>query len=442
MKTFTNYFTKDRLSYLFERNTSEPEKNEKLPETNNITEKFTCPAEFEQQEAVWVSLNDTRHRAGEPRQKAALAIIQAIAATVKVKVPIVNIEEEARLRCLLSEHNIDSEQVEFVTMQSAEETDPWLRDHGPVFVRNNTGKLKLVDFRYTFYGEQKIEPYPGFIRGVDNIVASIAKTSGLDIISSQLASEGGNHDFNGKGTMLSILKTELQRNPGWSKSEIEHELCQKLGQQKIIWLPQGLCWDDKSTEGPLPGSEAYPVSITGGHIDELARFVDSHTIVLAEVSEQERDSNEIFKQSYYRLEECRRILEAATDQDGKPFRIIRLPVPDLQYGTIMPTEGDRALSYFANSKVGTPIKYALASSYLNFLITNGAVVIPKYWMPGKPSSIQLKDEQTKQTIKALFPARKVIAINAEPFNHGGGGIHCNTQQEPKGEYAKNIRIYP
>jgi agmatine deiminase len=78
------------------------------------------------------------------------------------------------------------------------------------------------------------------------------------------------------------------------------------------------------------------------------------------------------------------------------------------------------------------IKYVFTTSYLNFLVTNGIVLIPKYWKPERSEMIKIKDKKAKEILQQAFPHRKIIQIDAEPLNHGGGGIHCITQQQPKG----------
>jgi len=176
----------------------------------------------------------------------------------------------------------------------------------------------------------------------------------------------------------------------------------------------------------LPGN-IYTATVTGGHIDEFCRFVDSNTILLAEVSAEERDSNSISRISYERLEENYKILCEATDQDGKPLRIIRVPVANHITAEYKPK---RDAQYFGGAKAGDTIKYMLTASYLNFLVTNGVVLVQSYWKEGRPASTKSKDEKAKRILQEAFPDRKIVQINAEDVNHGGGGIHCITQQQP------------
>jgi agmatine deiminase len=129
------------------------------------------------------------------------------------------------------------------------------------------------------------------------------------------------------------------------------------------------------------------------------------------------------------------ILKNATDQDGKSFEIIRVP----QAKTITVTSDDHAFFQdFINMefedgtviKDGEPVKLILAASYLNFIVTNGVVIIPSYWKEGRSEEFRQKDEAFKQIIEKVFPERDIIQINTEAINIGGGGIHCICQQMP------------
>jgi agmatine deiminase len=259
----------------------------------------------------------------------------------------------------------------------------------------------------------------------------------LPIVKSSLISEGGNREFNGRGTMMALEVTELGRNPGKTRDEIEGELLRVLGQKKMIWLKKSIADEEKTTRGPIV-NDTYSATITGGHIDEVARFVSPSTVLLAQVTPEERDADPIMKISYERMEENYRILSNATDQDGKPLKIIRMPVANPIAAQYTPVdENDYALLYFKGAKVGKSIKYLLAASYLNFLVTNGVVLGAKYWHEGRSEATKRKDEQAKLILQDIFPDRAIILIDAEAFNHGGGGIHCNTQQQPASHGSLN-----
>ena len=247
------------------------------------------------------------------------------------------------------------------------------------------------------------------------------------MIKTDIVSEGGDREFNGKGTMMVNEAVELQRNPGMTRAQVEQGLLQILGQKKLIWLKRGVAEDDSARYGALYGN-VYPGG-TGGHMDEFCRFADAHTILLAEVSPSERNADPISRMNYERMEENYKILKRATDQDGKKFKIVRVPVVDLIYDEFVVKE-DAAISYFHGSKAGDKIKVPLAASYLNFFISNGVVLTPAYWQEGRPQSMKTKDEAVKHILQRVFPDRKIVQIHSENFNYGGGGMHCATQQQP------------
>jgi agmatine deiminase len=149
------------------------------------------------------------------------------------------------------------------------------------------------------------------------------------------------------------------------------------------------------------------------------------------VTREESLRDTVHKISYERLEENYRILKNARDQDGKPFKIIRVPVPEMitRQGTV--NRNDSAL--IKNNKLppeGGKVTVFIATSYLNFLVTNDIVLMASYWKPGRPEVMRQKDQQAEKILKQAFPRRKVIALNVEVLNESGGGIHCATQQQP------------
>jgi agmatine deiminase len=127
-------------------------------------------------------------------------------------------------------------------------------------------------------------------------------------------------------------------------------------------------------------------------------------------------------------------LKRATDQDGQPFKLIRMPDP----GTILEqvATGDGTFDFLSslsalNLDTNNPINVVLASSYLNYIISNDIVLVPKYARADRPANLQQKDAQAVSVLKTAFPNRKIIQIDATNINVGGGGLHCISQQMPK-----------
>jgi agmatine deiminase len=262
----------------------------------------------------------------------------------------------------------------------------WTRDSGPIFVKDvATGKRTILNWRFNAwakYSDWKLD---------DQLPDLIARTLKLEQIAPSISTngdtlqrlvlEGGSIDVNGCGTMLTteecLLSKIQQRNPGVSREELEMVFSALLGVKKVIWLGNGIAGDD-----------------THGHIDDLARFVSSDTVVTA-VEKDRSDAN------YAPLHDNLKRLKRSTDHNGKRLRIVELPMP--------------APVIFKGRR--------LPASYANFYIANGLVLVPTFNDPN--------DRIALSTLASLFPKRKVVGIHCVDFIWGFGAIHCMTQQEPE-----------
>ncbi len=263
-----------------------------------------------------------------------------------------------------------------VTLHENPTNDAWCRDHGPCFVqRRMDGRREeaIVDWDYNAWGGK----YPPFDRD-DVIPTRIGEHFGIPVFHPGLVMEGGSIDVNGEGTLLTTESCLLNpnRNPGRSRQEIEQALKDYLGVTNVLWLGDGIEGDD-----------------TDGHVDDLSRFTDPHTVVTV-VEEDPQDKNhEPLKENLERLRTMR-------DQDGQPFRVVTLPMPKSMW-----VEDQR-----------------LPASYANFYIANKVVLMPLY----DPA----RDDQARATLEELFPTRRVIGINSVDLVWGLGSFHCVTQQWP------------
>lgn len=391
---------------------------------------YAFPPEFAPQESIWMAWPTYENKEGVPTEPLTMELIEAVAPYVKVDLLAQDDEEIEAIRERLDGAGVPYDHVRFHPVPHA---DVWLRDMGPIFLVGDDGGLAVADFGFNMWGyEDRSSPASRAEEAIDRVVA---ERLGLPVIETDLISEGGNREFNGEGTLMMTEAVTRQRNPGWTLEEIEAELKRVLGQEKIIWLEEGMAEDDLTFRGPLPG-DVFTVITTGGHIDEFARFVDPHTILLAEVTEEERRSDPIAAISHERLETNLRILEDAVDQDGHPFRIVRMPVPDPIFETM--SAGDGVFDYiqpleYEDGTVIEPddeITGVMASSYLNFHITTGAVLMQTYWKPGRSESMRRKDREARRILQEVFPEREILAFHPDAVNLGGGGIHCIIQQQP------------
>ncbi len=399
------------------------------------------PGEFEPQDAVWLAWPAYDYEVDLPMANLTAEIIRKLKPYVPVKLLVWDEVMQAAADSTLQAQNVPFDHVTFVIIPYDE---PWLRDMGPVFVIADENRKQMIDFNFDGWGNYSPEDeYPMIEEPVDRL---IAEWMGIENNMTGLVGEGGNREFNGQGVMMAVAPTELQRNPGMTLDEIETEFKRLFGVIKVIWLPHNLYDDSQaSTIYPGPdGEKAYGYGVA--HIDELARFVGPSTILLAEVTEAEAQLDTFALVNRQRLEENFAVLQQATNQDGEPFEIIRFPAAMTEYMQL--TEED--YSHFISSDITLedgsrghdgPIWWVPAKSYANFLITNGAVLVPQYWRPGRPELEKEKDAEAIAALQAVFPDRDILTFSSElalAVNAGGGGIHCITAQEPKIDIASDV----
>jgi agmatine deiminase len=258
--------------------------------------------------------------------------------------------------------------------------DAWCRDHGPIFVRNDrTGEVALTDWVFNAWGG-KYAPYDQDNR----IPRRIGRALGLRRFESAMVLEGGSIEVNGKGLLLTTEACLLNRNrnPGLTRGQIERNLKDYLGVGTVLWLGDGILGDD-----------------TDGHVDDLTRFFSESGLVTA-VERNRRDPN------HGALSENLERLRALRTPSGGRFRIVELPMP-------------------------APREYRgrrLPASYANFLIMNGAVLMPSFRQPRR-------DREAAEVLESCFPGREVVPIDCLELVWGLGTLHCISQQQPAASQA-------
>jgi len=260
---------------------------------------------------------------------------------------------------------------EGVRIYEADYADVWTRDYMPLFVKDKQGHLTAVKWNYDAYGEQFVE-----LLKDNKVWPQVNQELKIKTVEPGILLEGGSIEQNGSGTILTTEQCLLKRNPKISKADYEDIFGKYLGVTKVIWLKEGLTNDH-----------------TDGHIDEIAKFVAPNKIVCA----YEDDPSD---ENYRILDENYRVLKNAVDNKGKPFEVVKLPMPHMCYHN-----GEKA-----------PVSYA------NFFIGNKVVLVPAYNDPN--------DAKALETIQSCFPDRKAISIDCSEIIYGGGAIHCMTQQVP------------
>ncbi|MEO8231124.1 MAG: agmatine deiminase family protein, partial [Ignavibacteriota bacterium] len=363
--------------------------------------KYSVPAEFDEQEYIWLSWVETGFLGGEPFYFTAINAMKEITPDVKVRLfygpqLAYNKEQmENRIYQKLLENNIDTSRV---TLFYNEKDYGAIQDPGPIFLKNGKGEFAVADFKF-IHPDKRSEA----------IDRNVAAKLNLPTISSNMVSEGGAWQTNGEGTMLLVEAVELDRNKTMSKTQIEDEYKRVLGVTKIIWLKKGM----KEEEWGKLDNGKYGIG-TGGHIDEFCRFVNPTTVLLAEVSTTDTAGNEISKESYRRMEENYQILKHSTTQDGEPFEIIRLPAGPLMTEKVLyKTLNKEEQSWFDNVSTDS-VEFYLATGYMNFVIANKIIVTAKFWQEGLSDDFKIRDEEAKQVLEKAFPNRKVVQIDCMP----------------------------
>jgi agmatine deiminase len=302
---------------------------------NQKDDKFYMPAEWEQHDAVWLGWEADSTYGFYP---VVTEIIKTLTPNVTVKIAFDNDSLMQTAKRYLLQQNVDTINIKFYVMKGDRY---WIRDHGAAFLVNNKGELGAADFSWNLFGYPQFlkEKYSGNQDSVSKYLnlnlPSIIKTSKVDslmaksenakIFKTDVVHEGGNIEVNGKGTLIVCESAVIHRNPDLTKEYIETEFKRVLGVSKVIWIKQGLAEDPNGFFRRITGNY-----VGGGvqHSDEFVRFSDANTILLAWVDEAEKDLNPINKMNYQRLSESFQILKEATDQDGKPFNIVKVPLPD------------------------------------------------------------------------------------------------------------------
>ncbi len=347
----------------------------------NITP-FRMPAEWEPHRATWIAW--PHHEPDWPGKLGAIPWVYAEIARVLANHEPVEIlcqsdavQESAR--AALDAHDVRSDRVRLHVVP----TDRvWLRDSAPSGVLDADGRPTLVNWAFDAWAK-----YPNWEED-SRVGTAIATITGLSRheprrpdTGGRVVLEGGGIEVNGAGLLLTTeewLQSDVQvRNPGMTREHYERVFGEWLGIRRTIWLGEGCVGDD-----------------THGHIDDVARFVSSDTIVVA-VEDDPADANHSRS-----LDNLRRLEVASREQDVGPLQIVRLPFPR---PVLM--NGER-----------------LPASYANFYIANGVVLVPTFNDPA--------DRIALTTLAALLPRHRVVGIHAVDLVWGLGTLHCLTQQEP------------
>ncbi|HUF36317.1 MAG TPA: agmatine deiminase family protein [Gemmatimonadales bacterium] len=339
------------------------------------------PAEWEPQEAVWLSW-PRRSGVSFPGDSLDWALpeyagfARALARFTPVYINVSGPEHEAEARAALGGGSA-ADVFRFFTIPTDE---PWVRDHGPSFLVGSGGERGAACFRFNAWGE-KYAPYDADARAG----AAMAAAAGARRFDVGLAGEGGAIEVNGRGTVLTTASSLLNpnRNPGIPKISVERALSDALGAPNVVWLEAELAGDD-----------------TDGHVDTFARFTAPGTIA---ASLPDSPGHPDFPA----LSGLHRALAGVRLEDGSKPEVVALPVP---------------APFVQCSPGGAWEPVSVPAGYANFLVTGRAVLVPAF---GDPA-----DDRAADVLGQLFPGREIVPLASRRLIWALGSFHCLSQQLP------------
>lgn len=340
---------------------------------------LSLPAEWEPQRAVWFTWPQNAATWTPVWDEARAAYREIIRAALRCQDVHVLVDDVVLRDRLAAEFAAEAAAAPYTLRFEVYATnDSWIRDYGALTVRapadgGNAGKTRLIalDFAFNSWGGK----YPPWDKD-DAAPRFMADRRGRECLQVGFVLEGGSLDVNGRGLLLTTSQCLLNpnRNPGFDRDRIERALHGWLGANQVLWLESGIHGDD-----------------TDGHVDDLARFSDARTVLCAIETDKRDENYEPLKRNMDALNRAARTLD---------LEVLEIPMPARQ----------------VKADLRTP------ATYLNFLILNGAVLVPVFR--------DKRDDWTLQTFADRFPGRRVIPIDCRGLVFGQGAIHCSSMQEP------------
>jgi len=337
------------------------------------------PAEWESQSGIlitWPHINSDWASILDEIEPVYIALSVAITRFQKLLIIAYDETHLNHINSLLNNAKVDTSKT-IITIEKTNDT--WTRDYGPITLRNNNKNI-IANFTFNGWGKK-------FDAQLDNtLTAKLVEKKCLtsdSVNHFNFVLEGGSIESDGCGTLLTTSACLLTdtRNPEYDKDNIESFLKTALRIDKILWLDHGyLAGDD-----------------TDSHIDMIARFTDENTIVYIKCDDRDDEHFEA-------LAAMESQLKTFSNIDGEPYRLISLPLPKATYDS----EDNRRLP----------------ASYANFLIINGAVLVPVYGVEEDQSAVDI--------LQGCFPNREIIGIDFSAAIKQSGSLHCLTMQLPEG----------
>lgn len=352
---------------------------------------FYMPAEWEPHAGcwmIWPERPDNWRDNGRPAQAAFMAVAEAISQFERVTMVVSQRQTGVSLHYQIANLHRISHQTD----------DAWMRDVGPTFVIDTLGQVRGVDWRFNAWGGLNGGLYHPWDKD-DALAEAMCHWTQVDRYRTDFVLEGGSIHVDGKGTCLTTRECLLNpnRNPHLTEAQVEANLRDYLNVNKIIWLDDGVYLDE-----------------TDGHIDNLACFVRPSEVLLTWTDDPSDPQYRISRAAY-------ELLSDSTDAQGNRLTVHKIHQPTpmtitaAEAAGVIPLEGTQP----------RPVGARLAASYVNFYIANGGVVMPLF--------DDSYDAPALETMRRLFPDRKVVGVPGREILLGGGNIHCITQQQPRGQ---------
>lgn len=344
--------------------------------TLGATPLYTMPEESAPHEGTWLQWPHEYQYGKSYRNRLDdtwIAMTKALVPGEKVHLIVYNQTEQARVTALLNKSGVRMEHIDFMISPT---DDVWIRDNGPIYVKDKNGKLFIEDWGFNGWGNK------ANYQQCNAIPASIAEKQKIERLNLNqiMINEGGSIEIDGNGTLMACKSSILNnnRNPNLTQAQAEALFTKYLGVTNFIWL-----------------AGKAGLDITDMHIDGFARFANAATIITMADEDllywqvPEKDITALYK---------------AVNEAGIPYQFVEIPL----------TKNEVVTTYGKNMG---------KASYINYYIANNVVLVPNYNDPN--------DALANQLIQKLYPGRQVIGIDCRNLFANGGMVHCVTQQQPK-----------
>jgi len=334
---------------------------------------YRMPAEWEPHEATWLAWPQNELTwPGQKMAEAREAYFQMLEALLPFEKVHLLVPDEKTAESIFAQLKKRSIGTAGLKTHSVKYVDGWIRDYGPTFLKNKAGEKAWCKWIFNAWGSK----YSDLME--DTAVFDQEGLVGGLCFKPKFVLEGGSIEVNGAGVCLTSEQCLLNpnRNPQLDRLDIEKNLKDYLGVEKVLWLPEGIVGDD-----------------TDGHIDDIARFTAEDTLVAPRVHDSSDENNAILEENWKRL-------KSFSNLKNKSFRLAELPMP----GRL--------------EREGGP----LPASYANFYLANGVVLQPVF--------NHKNDDRAVKVMRDLCRGREIVPIPSSALVYGFGAVHCLSQQEP------------